>query len=285
VGAFDWLAAVSASSPTDAWAVGFYQTSLSGGPRTLTFHWDGTAWTSVPSPNPSTSQNNLYAVSDGPGGTWAVGAYLDGDWKTLALQLVEGSWVQVPTPNPGKFPSGSLFGVAGFSAKRVTAVGTRDFGGSGNGFAEGWDGEAWQLLAKPRAPDASFNALAAAPSGDLMAAGVDPSGAIGAHWSRGSGWTSSRVALPPDEFGKFVGVAWSSDTTAWAVGETENSDGSKTRTLIASWDGSAWTVVPSIDPDPTSSGLVAVTTASGQAWAVGGYGHSGSGGPMIESYC
>ena len=52
------LAAVSASSPTDAWAVGHTQvnrSSIAG----LTMHWNGTAWTTVPAFN--------YVVRERPG--------------------------------------------------------------------------------------------------------------------------------------------------------------------------------------------------------------------------
>jgi hypothetical protein len=39
------LSAVDATSATNAWAVGTYGTF-----KTLILHWDGTAWTQVPSP-------------------------------------------------------------------------------------------------------------------------------------------------------------------------------------------------------------------------------------------
>src|ERR1700690_3276681 len=50
------LTGVSADSASDAWAVGV---GVSGG---LTLHWDGTSWTPVPSPSPS-STTELDAVS------------------------------------------------------------------------------------------------------------------------------------------------------------------------------------------------------------------------------
>jgi len=42
------LDAVAATSATDAWAVGNYSSASASG--TLILHWDGTAWTQVPSP-------------------------------------------------------------------------------------------------------------------------------------------------------------------------------------------------------------------------------------------
>jgi hypothetical protein len=38
-----WLSAVTGLSPSDAWAVGTYLTSI--GPKTLVLHWNGTRWT------------------------------------------------------------------------------------------------------------------------------------------------------------------------------------------------------------------------------------------------
>ena len=49
---------VVATSPTDAWAVGFDRPN---GEKTLVEHWDGAAWTRVHSPNP-TRDSGLSAV-------------------------------------------------------------------------------------------------------------------------------------------------------------------------------------------------------------------------------
>jgi hypothetical protein len=42
------LNAVAATSATDAWAVGNYSSGSASG--TLILHWNGSAWTQVPSP-------------------------------------------------------------------------------------------------------------------------------------------------------------------------------------------------------------------------------------------
>jgi hypothetical protein len=69
------LAAVSAGTPTDAWAVGDYYPQ--GSPTVLANlaeHWDGTSWTAYPLPNVGPNGNTLLGVSDEPNGnTWAVG--------------------------------------------------------------------------------------------------------------------------------------------------------------------------------------------------------------------
>jgi len=46
------LTGVSSLTGSDAWASGFFNTN-GGGEGTLLLHWDGKAWTRVPSPSPS----------------------------------------------------------------------------------------------------------------------------------------------------------------------------------------------------------------------------------------
>jgi hypothetical protein len=70
------LFSVAATSASNVWVVGDYISSGPGDPTlTLVEHWNGTAWTQVPSPNPSGDN-----VLDGVGATsasnaWAVGFY------------------------------------------------------------------------------------------------------------------------------------------------------------------------------------------------------------------
>ena len=69
-------------SAKDAWAVGTeYQPTGSAG--TLAEHWDGTQWTLVASPNPSTEYDLLIGVTGLAGGDiWAVGQ----DESTLVIR-------------------------------------------------------------------------------------------------------------------------------------------------------------------------------------------------------
>ena len=65
------------------------------------------------------------------------------------------------------------------------------------------------------------------------------------------------------------GVAATSATSAWAVGQLLDPSGTDT-TLIQHWDGTSWTVVPSPNTSAPDNILesVAVTSAT-DAWAVG----------------
>jgi hypothetical protein len=68
----NYLWSVAGTSPTDAWAVGFYDTGFEL--KTMTQHWDGSAWTILPSPNVSTYIDELLDVAMvSPTDVWAVG--------------------------------------------------------------------------------------------------------------------------------------------------------------------------------------------------------------------
>src|SRR5947209_3661709 len=56
----DVLNAVTAISANSVWAVGEYANDYTNQPlQTLTEHWNGTSWSAIASPNPSTTGNNI----------------------------------------------------------------------------------------------------------------------------------------------------------------------------------------------------------------------------------
>jgi hypothetical protein len=127
---------VSVSSATDAWAVGQYENST-GPERTLTEHWNGTAWAWVPSPSPAgtsgfSTLNGVAAVSAAD--AWAVGDYeKSGAAQRSLIERWNGTaWKQVPSPNPSS-GSNILNGVSASSATDIWAVGERNDNSSGIG--------------------------------------------------------------------------------------------------------------------------------------------------------
>ncbi len=68
------LAGVTAVSATDIWAVGNFEPAVNVAVQTLTEHWNGTAWSVVPSPNVGSGNNNLFGVAAvSTNDVWAVG--------------------------------------------------------------------------------------------------------------------------------------------------------------------------------------------------------------------
>ena len=87
------LAAVSAISGSDAWAAGQYCVSNCSSPAgvidTLIMHWNGTKWSQVNSPSPSsTGRNLLFAVTaTTASNAWAVGGYPNSSLVATTLIL------------------------------------------------------------------------------------------------------------------------------------------------------------------------------------------------------
>ena len=98
------LQAVDTVSSSEAWAVGSagYVDEHAETVRTITLHWDGAAWSVVPSPNPSAVDNELAGVgATSSSDAWAVGYEQtdDGVNASLTLRWDGTSWSQVPSPN------------------------------------------------------------------------------------------------------------------------------------------------------------------------------------------
>jgi hypothetical protein len=171
------------------------------------------------------------------------------------------------------FP-GLLNGVSAVSASDAWAVGTD---GSGHGLIVHWNGSTWKQVPSPNNGGVDIlSAVAATSASDAWAVGgestsSDPSGVtLIVHWN-GSAWKQVPSPSPNSPNGDtLTGVAATSATNAWAVGES-NLNG-RPQPLILHWNGTAWKQVPSPNPPGFANSLngVAATSAS-NAWAAGSY--------------
>ena len=137
------LAAVAASSASNAWAVGRYYNGTAE--RTLIEHWNGKAWKVQPSPNAGNSMDadelaGVAAISSTR--AWVVG---DVSTRSAFHALVERwngkTWKVKRIPHRGS--SDRLFGVAAASSSDVWAVG--DYNILGHTLIEHWNGKAWKV--------------------------------------------------------------------------------------------------------------------------------------------
>jgi hypothetical protein len=124
------LSAVTALSPTNAWAVGSQRLSDTR-VRVQVEHWDGTSWGIFLNPDPGTSFSTLYGIAAvSASDIWAVGEVFG---QTLTEHWDGKSWKITSSPNPGK-GGNILFGVTALSTGTVVAVGESfDSSGTSNG--------------------------------------------------------------------------------------------------------------------------------------------------------
>jgi hypothetical protein len=151
----DMLFGASAVSPSDVWVVGD-QEGQNGKFETLAEHWDGSAWTAIPTPDPGSSGNHLYAVDAiGPDNVWAAGMQLSGDSPDQGLvEHWDGTdWSVVTLPAPA---SADLVMLTGISAAdgQVWVAGEADSPeGGGQPFVAGYQDGRWTIPQLPTVPD------------------------------------------------------------------------------------------------------------------------------------
>ena len=270
------LHGISAVSDSDVWAVGVSYNTERTLSTSLIEHWNGTQWTVVPSPNPSSTLNVLNAVAAvSANDVWAVGTAPTGSNPILIIHWNGSVWSVVPNP-PSSMPLNNLAALAVISANDVWAVGTGLIGDEDATATLHWNGTAWSVIPSPNVGPEVDNTLAgvtAVASNDVWAVGTqqptsltDPHTLI-LHWN-GSAWS---IVKSPNDGGSGVSnhllaAAAVSASDVWAVGS------SGFGTLSEHWNGSRWSVVQTpnsangSDPEFFFS-VVALSTNN--LWSVG----------------
>jgi hypothetical protein len=187
--ATEFLRAVDASGPADAWAVGWGSTSIHSGTAVPTaLRWNGTAWRSVPPP--STASTELTAVEAlSPTNAWVVGHTLatGWEWQPYVAQFTGTSWRRVPTPVIDG--GGRLTDIVALSPTNIIAVGTSQ--GGWTSLILHWNGTTWTREAAPNA-----NVTAAAAVGPNAYWAVGARFDLGAYAERTFSMVRTRVASP-----------------------------------------------------------------------------------------
>jgi hypothetical protein len=284
------LSGVAAVSSTDVWAVG-YQTNAPLPRQTLIEHWNGSAWSVAPSPNPSVLNelNGVAAVSAND--VWAVGGSRGpspASEQTLTMHWDGTQWSVVPSPNLGTFTN-ILNGVAAVSANDVWAVGKHVDSNSGLDQTLVLRYAASCVTGTPTLTRTRTSIPTNTPTKTNTPAGATftPTNTISPTSTRTGTPTSTPNPCPPvwsvvtspnfGSIGTFLdSVAAVSANDVWAVGYSINSS-SRYQTLTVHWDGTQWSVVPSPNfgsSDNTLSGVAAVS--ANDVWAVGDYYNSTS---------
>jgi hypothetical protein len=281
-----WGAA--AVSANDAWAVGQYS-GQSGQYSTLTEHWNGTAWSVIPSPNQATNLNWLFAAAAPTSNdVWAVGQWRTAGnvFQTLIIHWDGSAWNVAPSPNQGAGDN-SLYAITAASASDIWAVGsfTDTSTNARRTLAMHYDGSAWSIVSTPNVGSANHSLLgvSARASNDVWAVGYGCPGSICAplplieHWN-GTAWSVVSGADSGFVLSHLTAVSARAANDVWAVGwGCPAFSCSPVLPLIERWDGSTWTVVPSPAQGAMYTYYYSVVALSGSdAWAAGNYSNDGS---------
>lgn len=247
------LTNIACVSARDCWAVGRYDGNLLG---TLVEHWNGTAWTIVPSPSRKPSpQFSTPGINDLQGISCvttrfciAVGSdsgYLYNSQETLVEQWNGSEWALVKSVNANTGKYSNLASVSCTSTKSCWAVGNW-FAKIGSvtqhPFIEHWNGSAWSRAASP-----------------------DPAGIT---------------------HNQLLGVACPSKTQCVAVGGGSDSTRISGKSFSEVLSGSTWHLATTVNPaaaDISSLNGVACANAS-QCNAVGGFTRPSTGGTLAERF-
>jgi hypothetical protein len=276
------LLAVSASSASDAWAVGFTKMVSAAGRNPLAAHWNGSSWAIVPTPTLTGGAKSTLSgvVALSATNAWAVGKGRNG--AALAEHWNGTAWAVVPVPTPAGSASSQLSGISALSPSNLWAVGsvatvvgttvqTRTL-------VEHWNGTTWGIVTSRNASNSNLlTGVAAVAGNNVWAVGYtittdgtnQPDKTLVEHWN-GSAW--SVVASPsPASNDTLSGVAARSAGDVWAVGTRQDRSGAIPidRTLTEHWNGSAWSVVASPNVGGNDNLLNGVSATTGDVWTVG----------------
>jgi hypothetical protein len=215
---------ISCTSPAFCMAVGTAYGFNAQTSTSTAASWDGTGWSDVATPDPSTSVNVLFGVSClGPSSCVAVGEYYSPSGAandSLMLSWNGTAWSMTPSPNAANSTLNFPQSVSCTSQDSCVAIGhakIRDSDGSitieSQSYA--WDGSTWSMLLTSNLGPLSGVACIAASS--CVSVGASDTGTLLEYWN-GSTWSpESSPPLPgtPDDL---VSVACPIATFCVAVG-------------------------------------------------------------------
>jgi hypothetical protein len=180
-----------------------------------------------------------------------------------AQAAADPTWTIANSPN-ATVTGGNIESISCSASTACTAVGT-DVNTSGIGvtLAERWNGASWQRQATPNPAGDTTTSVAptllgvSCPTATFCVAvgnygsGFNQSG-MADTWN-GQQWTSQSFPVPVDSDGwQLFGVSCTSARFCEAVGGYANEDTGVNDTFAASWNGTAWSLQSTVNPDPSN---------------------------------
>lgn len=272
---FRTLVDLDALSPKKIWGVGFDNND--GSQKTLIERWNGKKWKVVPSPNRTKFNvlNSVDAITAKD--IWAAGSYNygQGEMGGMMLHYNGKKWTEVATPAP-EFSLETLNEVVALGSDDVYALGWR------SGLFQGevqesmplvihWDGSSWTRIEMDAGP--SFAAATSTSAGTLWGVGWRqppvPFETLAMTFDE-SVWSETETPNrdPETKANSFSAVAVLGEEV-WAGGATY--DDAQGTTLLAHWDGAAWTLEQSPNPGTVSNDIEDMSASGDTVWAVGSH--------------
>jgi hypothetical protein len=305
------LTGVSCVSSADCIAVGMsnYQFAVAAGeaPEDLALaeHWDGVAWTIMPTPNPSAIGASGYTFAQLLGvscasttACTAVGLYYS--WPpnsrsfvytlTLAERWDGARWSIQPPPTPGTVAGGPITNGGVLNAVSCPSVAVCMAGDAivpgGTSLAEYWNGRKWstqKTADRPGSYEGSFNGVACTSRRARIAVGASTApvsavlaatGPLAERWD-GTGWSRMSIVVPSSPYQAYSaldGVSCVSSTACVAAGVREvlGAGAENQPNLIELWTGQDWTIQPAASPAEATYAVLAACHAQGHSAAPSG---------------
>ena len=253
---------VSCATTKRCMAVGTYR-NISFTDVTLAESWNGSRWSVVRSPNPAgaglTILNSVSCASATR--CLAAGHSYTTAQVTLAESWNGSRWSIAASPSPSA--NSALYGVSCPKAASCLAMGS--FFNSSNSYAtlaEAWNGRAWSVVNQ----DADLPAVSCVNASDCLAVGSYLGRSVSltlAEFWNGVRWAIVATPNPAGTKGSYLNaITCLSTGRCLAVGYYFNRSLVQ-RTLVESWNGSRWSIVPSPNPSrPGDSAFDAISCAT-----------------------
>jgi hypothetical protein len=263
---FDNLQSVSCASSAQCMSVGWYRKGSKS--LTLTEMWNGTAWSVLPSPNP-TSSSVLDAVSCVSASfCMSVGSDRDGrSDETLAEKWDGYTWSVVRSASPSS-EQNDLTDITCSSATYCMAVGYLEDVSTVDGtiaatldpMFEMWNGVNWSLLTPAEPSTVGILTSLSCPSASQCVAVGSLEASSGAQGALTEAWNGTKWSVvpgpnPAGQSAQLLGVFCMSPSQCLSVGTDVNPASQLGAPLSETWNGSVWSVVPVHSPVSTFVGL------------------------------